>query len=130
MHRKYGNTGTNKACLDAKYSHNKSIMNTATEANSGYHPLLPNPPSGLPVDIIMSLSDEARHLYDNMFDYCTYAADPQYQRLHTYRNRIAALDNIRDRDALIEYFNHDPAIRWNGIPSEPYEYYKKDYYNS
>jgi len=105
-------------------------MNTVTESNNDYHPLLPNPPTGLPVETIMSLSDEARRLYDSMFDYCTYDSDPQYQKLHTYRKRIAALDNVRDRDALIEYFNHDPAIRWNGIPEAPYVYYKKDYYNS
>jgi hypothetical protein len=105
-------------------------MNTVTESNSNAHPLLPNPPTGLPVETIMSLSDEARRLYDSIFDYCTYSSDPQYQKLHKYRKRIAALDNIRDRDVLIGYFNTDPAIRWNGIPSEPYEYYKKDYYNS
>ena len=122
--------GAYKACLDAKYSHNKSIMNTVTESHSNAHPLLPNPIIGLPVETIMSLSEEARHLYDSMFDYCTYASDPQYQTLHTYRKRIAALDNIRDRDVLIGYFNSDPAIRWTGIPEEPYVYYKKDYYHS
>jgi len=105
-------------------------MNTVVKSNNDAHPLLPNPPSGLPVEIIMHLSDEARFLYANIFDYCTYAADPQYQRLHTYRNRIAALDDHRDRDVLIGYFNSDPAIRWNGIPSEPYEYYRTDYYDS
>jgi hypothetical protein len=127
---KYGNMGAYKACLDAKYSHNKSIMNTVTESHSNAHPLLPNPIIGLPVEMIMSLSEEARFLYDSIFDYCTYASDPQYQKLHTYRNAIAALDNIRDRDILIAYFNNDPAIRWTGIPEEPYVYYKKDYYNS
>ena len=105
-------------------------MNTVTEPHSNAHALLPNPIIGLPVETIMSLSEEARFLYDSMFDYCTYAADPQYQTLHTYRKRIAALDNVRDRDVLIEYFNHDPAIRWNGIPEAPYEYYNTDYYNS
>jgi hypothetical protein len=76
------------------------------------------------------LSQEAKFLYTSIYDYCTYHPDPQYQRLHTYRKRIAALDNARDRDILIEYFNQDPAIRWNGIPEAPYEYYKTDYYNS
>ena len=105
-------------------------MNTATQTVNDHHPLLPNPPMGLPIEIIMSLSDPARFLYDSIFDYCTYAADPQYQTLHTYRNRIAALDDHRDRDILIAYFNADPAIRWTGMPEEPYEYYKKDFYNS
>lgn len=127
---KYGNTGANKACLDLNCSHNKHIMNAATESNSNAHVLLPNPASGLPIETIMHLSDPARHLYDSIFDYCTYAADPQYQTLHTYRNQIASLDNVRDRDILIAYFNADPAIRWHGIPQEPYAYYQKDYYNS
>jgi len=105
-------------------------MNTVTESHSMAHAPLPNPPLGLPIETIMSLSETARHLYDSMYDYCTYAADPQYQTLHKFRNRIAALDDHRDRDALIAYFNNDPAIRWNGIPQEPYLYYKKDYYNS
>ena len=80
-------------------------------------------------DKLNSLSQEAKYLYCLIYDYCTYHPDPQYQKLHTYRMQISKLD-VRDRDILIEYFNHDPAIRWNGIPSEPYEYYKKDYYNS
>jgi hypothetical protein len=105
-------------------------MNTVTEMNSNAHALLPNPIIGLPIETIMSLSEEARFLYDSIFDYCTYAADPQYQRLHKYRNAIAALHNARDRDTLIAYFNADPAIRWTGMPAEPYEYYQKDYYNS
>ena len=128
--RKYRNTGAYKACLDAKYSHNKSIMNTVTESNSNAHALLPNPIIGLPVETIMSLSEEARFLYDSIFDYCTYASDPQYQKLHKYRNRIAALDNPRDRDILIAYFNADPAIRWTGMPQAPYMYYAKDFHNS
>ena len=105
-------------------------MNEVTESHSTVHPLLPNPPLGLPIETIMSLSETARHLYDSIFDYCTYAADPQYQKLHKYRNRIAALDNARDRDVLTTYFNNDPAIRWTGIPQEPYVYYAKDFYNS
>jgi hypothetical protein len=106
------------------------MMNTQADYDNATHPLLPNPALGLPVDMIMSLSDEARTLYDCIFDYCTYASDPQYQKLHKFRNRIAALDNVRDRDILIAYFNTDPAIRWTGMPEEPWEYYKKDYYNS
>ena len=81
---------------------------------------------GLPIELIMSLNDEARALYDQIYDYCTYAADPQYQRLHKYRNQISKLQG-RDRDILIEFFNNDPAIRWNAIPCEPFEYYKEPY---
>ena len=127
---KYGNTGTNKAWQGAPYSHTQSIMNTVTQPDNDHHPLLPNPSLGLPVETIMHLSDPARSLYNSIFDYCTYAADPQYQTLHTYRNRIAALDDHRDRDTLIAYFNNDPAIRWTGMPEMPYVYYAKDYYNS
>jgi hypothetical protein len=29
---------------------------------------------------------------------------------------------------LIEYFNHDPAINWNGISCKPWEYYKDSYW--
>jgi hypothetical protein len=106
------------------------MMNSEADYDNSTHPLLPNPIIGLPVETIMSLSEEARFLYDSIFDYCTYASDPQYQKLHKYRNRIAALDNCRDRDVLIAYFNNDPAIKWKGIPQEPYVYYAKDYYNS
>ena len=131
---KYRNTGAFGAWSDAPYSHNRHMI-----TYTGYkqypepaesHPLLPNPAAGLPIETIMSLSEQARFLYDNIFNYCTYHPDPQYQKLHTYRKRIASLDSPRDRDILIGYFNSDPAIRWNGIPEEPYEYYKKDYYNS
>lgn len=82
---------------------------------------------GLATEQYMSLSPEARSLYDTMYDYCTYAADPQYQMLHKFRKRIAALDNGRERDILIEYFNNDPAIQWMGMPGKPYEYYEKPY---
>ena len=84
---------------------------------------------GLSVDIIMSLSEQARSLYDSIYDYCTYSSDPQYQTLHKFRDKISKLGG-RDRDVLIGYFNNDPAIKWNGIPQEPYLYYQKDYYNS
>ena len=93
------------------------------------HPLLANPSIGLPIETIMTLSDQARTLYDLIYDYCTYSSDPQYQTLHKFRNKISKLERA-DRDVLIGYFNNDPAIRWNGIPQEPYLYYQKDYYNS
>jgi hypothetical protein len=106
------------------------MMNTQADYDNATHPLLPNPALELPVDTIMSLSEQARTLYDCIYDYCTYASDPQYQTLHKFRHRIAALDNVRDRDILIGYFNTDPAIRWTGMPEAPYEYYRKDFYNS
>jgi len=84
---------------------------------------------GLTPDKYAALSQDARYLYTCIYDYCTYAADPQYQRLHKFRQAISKLDT-GDRAILIEYFNNDPAIRWPGIPEEPYEYYRKDYYNS
>ena len=91
------------------------------------HPLLPNYNAGLPLELIMSLNAEARALYDTIYDYCTYAADPQYQMLHKFRNAIARLANIGDREILIAYFNQDPAIRWHGMPGEPWEYYAAPY---
>ena len=81
----------------------------------------------LPLELIMNLNDEARALYDTIYDYCTYAADPQYQILHKFRNQIDRLANAGDRDILIGYFNQDPAIRWNGMPCEPFEYYAEPY---
>ena len=84
---------------------------------------------GLTPDKYAALSQDARYLYTCIYDYCTYAADPQYQRLHSFRNAIGKLQG-QDKELLIEYFNNDPAIRWPGIPEEPYEYYRKDYYNS
>ena len=95
--------------------------------NDASHPLLPNAPIGLPVDTIMSLSEQARHLYDTMYDYCTYAADPQYKTLHTFRNKIAKIANLRDRGILINYFNSDPAIQWTGMPCNAYAYYAQPY---
>ena len=102
-------------------------MNTITESDSHYHPLLPNPPTGLPIELIMSLHDEARSLYDAIYDYCTYAADPQYQVLHKFRNQIARIENAGDREILIGYFNTDPAIQWRGMPETPYAYYAEPY---
>lgn len=81
---------------------------------------------GLPVEKIMRLSDTARTLYDLMYDYCTYSSDPQYKTLHKFRNKINTFQGT-DRDLLIEYFNNDPAIKWSGIPSVPFEYYSKPY---
>jgi hypothetical protein len=87
----------------------------------------PKDQTGLPLELIMSLNDEARALYDTIYDYCTYAADPQYQTLHKFRNQIARLANAGDREILIGYFNTDPAIQWRGMPCAPYEYYAKPY---
>lgn len=81
---------------------------------------------GLTLEEIMTLSDKARQLYDLIYDYCTYSSDPQYQTLHKFRTSISKLTG-RDQELLISYFNSDPAIRWNGIPSEPYLYYQKPY---
>jgi hypothetical protein len=76
------------------------------------------------------LSQEAKYIYTTIYDYCTYASDPQYQKLHQFRNVIDKKFTGKDRDILIDYFNTDPAIRWNGIPQEPFEYYRKPYYQS
>jgi len=86
----------------------------------------PKEQTGLPVETYDKLSDDARYLYSIIYDYCTYHPDPQYQKLHTYRMQISKLP-AADRDMLIEYFNNDPAIRWNGIPCAPYEYYAQPY---
>ena len=98
-------------------------MNTHAD---NMHPLLPNPPMGLPMETIMRLSSKARLLYDTIYDYCTYAADPQYATLHKFRVAISKLTG-RDRDILIHYFNHDPAIQWNGMSCEPWQYYAAPY---
>lgn len=81
---------------------------------------------GLTDDQIDALSETARQLYNAIFDYCTYASDPQYATLHKFRARIQQLD-APDRDALIAYFNADPAITWTGMPGAPYEYYAAPY---
>jgi hypothetical protein len=75
----------------------------------------------------MSLSENARSLYNAIYDYCTYAADPRYQTLHAFRNKIAKIADERERAILINYFNHDPAIRWTGMPADPYAYYAQPY---
>ena len=80
----------------------------------------------IPEDQYYELSQGARYLYTTIYDYCTYASDPQYQRLHNFRNSISKLEG-RDREILIDYFNSDPAIQWNGMPCKPYEYYEKPY---
>jgi len=81
---------------------------------------------GLPLETVLCLSAHARHLYDTIYDYCTYASDPQYQTLHKFRNKIAQFHGT-DKEVLIAYFNSDPAIRWNGMPCAPYAYYEKPY---
>ena len=73
-----------------------------------------------------SLSQEAKYLYTTIYDYCTYASDPQYKALHRFRNSINKLTGT-DREILIEYFNSDPAIQWTGMPCEPWLYYKEPY---
>ena len=87
-------------------------------------------PIGLPGEKYDSLTLDGKVLYNMIFDYCTYSSDPQYTTLHKFRNKISKLDHHTDKQLLIEYFNNDPAIRWNGIPQEPYEYYRKPYYQS
>jgi len=82
---------------------------------------------GLTVETVMCLSQETRKLYDLIYDYCTYSSDPQYQVLHKFRGLINRLANPGERNIMISYFNSDPAIRWNGIPSEPWSYYEKPY---
>jgi len=81
---------------------------------------------GLAYEKYDELSSEAKALYNMLYDYCTYASDPQYRTLHKFRTKISNLEG-RDRELLIEYFNHDPAIRWNGMSSEPWTYYEKPY---
>ena len=81
---------------------------------------------GLTHNQIDALSEMARQLYNNIFDYCTYAADPQYQTLHRFRMRIAALP-VTDRDALIAYFNADPAIQDPNMTVPAYEYFAAPY---
>jgi len=82
---------------------------------------------GLPLEHIMILNNEAKELYDKIYDYCTYSSDPQYQILHKFRNQIDRLADAGDREILIGYFNQDPAVRFNGIPCEPFEYYREPY---
>lgn len=94
------------------------MMNTEEQKNIGLTPEKYN-----------VLSQEARYLYTTIYDYCTYSSDPQYQNLHLYRNSINKLPEP-DRSIMIEYFNNDPAIRWNGMSSLPFEYYRKPYHLS
>ena len=82
--------------------------------------------TGLSFECLQTLSARARALHNQIFDYCTYAADPQYQTLHKFRMAIAQLTGA-DRSALIAYFNADPAITWTDMPSAPYEYYAAPY---
>lgn len=94
------------------------MMNTNTKENIG-----------IPTEKYMQMGQDARFLYTSIFDYCTYSSDPQYQRLHKYRNSIDKLPEP-DRSIMIDYFNNDPAIRWNGMSSLPFEYYRKPYHLS
>lgn len=86
-----------------------------------------NATSGLKAETIMSLSDGTRKLYDLIYDYCTYSADPQYQTLHKFRNLIDRIANTGERKLMINYFNSDPAIQWKGMPCDPFSYYEKPY---
>jgi len=86
--------------------------------------------AGLPGEKYDNLTLDGKVLYNLIFDYCTYSSDPQYTTLHKYRTRISKLSNHTDKQLLIEYFNNDPAIRFNGMSQEPYEYYRKPYYLS
>ena len=111
----------------AKYSHNRGMMKE--QITPKFTDYAVDGKIMIADDKLNSLSQEARYLYTCIYDYCTYAADPQYQKLHKFRQSISKLEG-RDREILIDYFNSDPAINWPGIPQKPYEYYKKDYYNS
>ena len=104
--------------------HNTRMMNETEQTLPNFWP---KEQIGLPIELIMSLNDEARALYDKIFDYCTYSSDPQYQVLHKFRNQIDRLANAGDREVLIGYFNQDPAIRFNGMHCEPFQYYSEPY---
>ena len=96
-------------------------------ANPDAHPLLPATPVGLPVETYLSLSDAARAVYNALFDYCTYAADPQYRTLHAFRNRIARIECSVERDILIAYFNSDPAIHDHNATVPAWQYFEDPY---
>lgn len=81
---------------------------------------------GLALEKLLLLSGKARTLYDLIYDYCTYSSDPQYQTLHKFRNLINKMEGT-DKMLLMEYFNNDPAIHWNGMPCQPWLYYKDPY---
>lgn len=78
------------------------------------------------METLQRLSGAARAVYDLIYDYCTYAADPQYKTLHQFRVMINKMEGT-DKVLLMEYFNNDPAIGWNGMPCEPWLYYKDPY---
>ena len=82
---------------------------------------------GLTYDQIDALSETARQLYNNIFDYCTYAADPQYRTLHAFRNRIARIECSVERDILIAYFNSDPAIHDHNATVPAWQYFEDPY---
>ena len=96
-------------------------------ANPHAHPLLPATPVGLPTETYLSLSDAARTVYNALFDYCTYAADPQYRTLHNFRMRIARIENCAERDILITYFNSDPAIHDHNATVPAWQYFQDPY---
>jgi hypothetical protein len=81
---------------------------------------------GLTHEQIDDLSETGRRLYNNIFDYCTYASDPQYQTLHKFRTRISSLEQ-RDRDVLIAYFNTDPAIQDHNMKVPAWDYFEAPY---
>ena len=81
---------------------------------------------GLPFEKYEKLSDDAKNMYNKIYDYCTYSPDPRYQTLHKFRKEINSF-NGRDKAFLIEYFNSDPAINWPGISDLPWKYYEKPY---
>ncbi len=81
---------------------------------------------GLTHEQIDDLSEPGRRLYNNIFDYCTYASDPQYRTLHRFRQQIAQLD-ARDRDVLIGYFNTDPAIQDHNMTVSAWDYFADPY---
>lgn len=95
-----------------------TVTNPDTSANN----------CGLAFDQIQSLTAPARALYNQIFDYCTYAADPRYQTLHKFRQAIARIANTADRDTLIAYFNADPAIQDPNMKVPAWQYFADAYW--
>lgn len=81
---------------------------------------------GLSYDKYDKLSLDGKVLYNMLADYVMYSDDPQYKTLHKFRTKIANAKDT-DKSILIDYFNSDPAIKWNGMSSLPWEYYKDPY---
>lgn len=82
---------------------------------------------GLTDNQIDDLSEMGRRLYNNIFDYCTYASDPQYQTLHRFRQQITQLP-APDQHILIAYFNTDPAIQDHNMKTSAWEYFAAPYW--